>query len=118
MSDGWIHVRGLKVATRIGVPDEERSEPQTLELNLAMRPVRSFGEMEDEVDRTIDYHAVSLAVEALAAKGERRLVETLADEVAELVLGRFGAAAVRVEIRKFILPQTDWVGVSLERERA
>ena len=116
MSAGWIHVRGLRVMTSIGVPVEERAEPQELHLDLSMRPSRAFGEMRDEVDRTIDYHAVSLAVEALAGKGERKLIETLADEVADLVLRDFGAVSVRVEIRKFILPQTEWVGVSIEKE--
>jgi dihydroneopterin aldolase len=118
MNAGWIHVRGLEVSTRIGVPDEERAEPQVLKVDLDMRPAATFGGMDDEVGRTIDYHAVSLAVEALAASGERKLVETLADEIADLVLGEFGAAAVRVEIRKFILPQTEWVGVSLGKERS
>ncbi|GAA5482981.1 dihydroneopterin aldolase [Haloferula sargassicola] len=118
MSAAWIHVRGLEVSTRIGVPDEERAQPQALKVDLDMKPAASFSEMADEVARTIDYHAVSLAVEKLAAAGERKLVETLADEIADLVLGEFGAVVVRVKIRKFILPQTEWVGVSVEKERS
>ncbi|MBB5351768.1 dihydroneopterin aldolase [Haloferula luteola] len=117
MSNGWIHVRGLEVTTRIGVPDEERATPQLLKVDLSMKPACGFDEMADEVAATLDYHAISLAVADLAGRGERRLVETLADDIAELVLGSFGATTVKVEIRKFILPQTEWVGVSLEKNR-
>jgi hypothetical protein len=31
------------------------------------------------------------------------------------VLGEFEVSKIRVEIEKFILPETDWVGVILER---
>lgn len=117
MNAAWIHVRGLEIFTRIGVPDEERAGSQMLKVDLDMRPATDFADMAEDVGRTIDYHAVSLAVEKLAAEGERKLVETLADEIADLVLDSFGAVAVKVRIRKFILPQTEWVGVSLERER-
>ncbi len=110
-----IHVRGLEVETRIGVPDEERASPQRLKIDLEMEPAVDFGGMEDEVDRTIDYHRASVAVRELAATGERKLVETLASEIADLMIGRFGAVRVRIRIRKYILPWTEWVGVELER---
>ncbi|MCU0795036.1 MAG: dihydroneopterin aldolase [Akkermansiaceae bacterium] len=115
MNEGWIHVRGLKVETRIGVPDDERARPQELLLDISMRPPVDFSGMADGIEKTLDYHAACLAIADLAATGERKLVETLADETADLLLGRFGAVEVRVEIRKFILPQTEWVGVSLRK---
>ncbi|MFM2241971.1 MAG: hypothetical protein RLZ97_826 [Verrucomicrobiota bacterium] len=115
MSEGWIHVKGLRVSTRIGVPDEERAQPQELLMDLSMRPPAAFADMRDGIDRTLDYHAACLAVVALAGEGERKLVETLADETADLLLEKFGAVEVVVEIRKFILPQTEWVGVSLRK---
>lgn len=117
MSGGMIHIRGLKVRTRIGVPAEERAEWQELRVDVEMTPERSFAEMGDEISATIDYHAVCVEIEALAAAGERRLIETLADEIAGLVIGRHRALRVSVEIRKFILPQTEWVAVRLCRER-
>lgn len=110
-----IHVRGLEIETRIGVPDEERAAAQKLRVDLEMVPALDFGAMSDGVDRTIDYHRVSLAVQELAGRGERKLIETLAAEIADLVLDGFGATRVRVRIRKFILPDTEWVGVEMER---
>jgi len=117
MSEGRVIIRGLEVSTRIGVPDGERAVEQKLLVDLEMTPALAFAAMDDGIDATIDYHAVALEVTRLAARGERRLVETLADEIASLVLEQHGASAVDVTLRKFILPQTEWVGVRLRRDR-
>ncbi len=111
-----IHIRGLEIETRIGVPDEERATAQCLKVDIEMTPTDRFESMGDEVQRTIDYHRVCLEVRRLAGLGERRLVETLAAEIAELVIRDFGALRVRVRLRKFILPGTEWVGVECVRE--
>ena len=54
-------------------------------------------------------------VRELAAEKERQLIETLAQDIATAVLGEFEVGKVRIEIEKFILPETDWVGVIIER---
>lgn len=115
MNDDFIRIRGLKLATCIGVPDDERSEEQELLVDLEIVPPCSFAGMDDAIEATVDYQAVCERLVELAAEGERCLIETLADEMASVVLAEFGARRVRVEIRKFILPQTEWVGVVCER---
>lgn len=112
-----IHVRGLEIETRIGVPDDERAAPQTLKVDLEITPPLDFDAMDDEVGRTIDYHRVCVEIRRLAATGERRLIETLAAQIATLVVRDFGALQVRVSLRKFILPETEWVGVECLRRR-
>ena len=72
--------------------------------------------MNDSIETTVDYRAVCVAVEELAGKGQRRLIETLADDIADLVLEDPAAKRVKVELRKFILPQTEWVAVVVEKE--
>lgn len=108
-----IVIRGLRLTCRIGVPDEERAKPQTLRAHLIME-VERFPE-EDEIEGTVDYKAVADRVMALAGEGERKLIETLAREIAGMVLREFAVSMVRVEIEKKILPETDWVGVVIER---
>lgn len=112
MSD-QILIRGLRVTTRIGVPREERATPQSLRVHLVM-DVADFPKR-DDIDGTVDYKAVADRVRFLAGKGERQLIETLAQEIAETVLTDFPVQKVRVELEKFILPETDWVGVVIER---
>ncbi|MFC7335699.1 dihydroneopterin aldolase [Haloferula chungangensis] len=115
MNEGVIRISGLKVRTRIGVPDEERADWQDLLVDVEMHPKAAFSKMNDEISATVDYHAVCLEIEELAETGSRHLIETLADEIADLVLSRHSAKAVTVKIRKFILPQTEWVGVELRK---
>ncbi len=110
---GLVLVHGLRVASRIGVGMDERSATQELLVDLALVPPSGVGGLGDDLARTIDYDAVARAVGELASGGERRLVETLAEEIVRLVRRGFGAAGARVRIRKFAVPGTEWVGVTL-----
>ena len=112
-----IEIRRLRVATWIGVPDEERADPQDLLVSVRMEPSQGFAGLGDDVARTVDYHAVALDVEALAASRPRRLVETLAVEIADALLGAYPLSRVQVTVEKFILPQTECVAVQVERSR-
>lgn len=111
-----IHIEGLELSAFIGVPDEERAAAQRLTVSLRLEPVGDFTALADEIGSTVDYHAVCDAVKALSLARPRRLIETLAGEIAALVLGRFAVRAVEVELRKYILPDTAHVAVSLRRE--
>lgn len=110
-----IEIRRLQVATLIGVPDEERAASQTLLVTVRMTPSQSFDGLADEISRTVDYHAVSLEIEALAAARPRRLIETLALEIANQLLENYPVAHVAITIEKHILPNTECVAVHLER---
>ncbi|MFT4177137.1 MAG: dihydroneopterin aldolase [Luteolibacter sp.] len=110
-----IELRRLRVSTHIGVPDEERSEPQILLVTLLMTPSQDFGGLEDDIARTVDYYAVSLEIEALAAERPRRLIETLAVEIADHLLKHHPLRQVKVTIEKHILPNTECVAVHVER---
>jgi len=110
-----IIVRGLRLKCLIGVPDEERQERQELRAHLTME-VPDFPS-NDELEGTVDYQAVSEQVCKLAGQGERKLIETLAQDIAKYVLDHFSVNSIRVELEKFILPETDWVGVVIERNR-
>lgn len=116
MNKNEIWIRGLNLPVRIGVPDEERSAWQVLTADVGMAIEAAFEEMEDDISKTINYEAVANRLKALAAERERRLIETLAAEIAEVVLREFGARGVTVELRKRILPGVDHVAVRLVRQ--
>ncbi len=112
-----IEINGLRVASRIGAGEDERGRAQSLEISIAMTPARSLDGVGDVLERTVDYQRVAGRVRDHAATGERRLIETLAEEVAELVLTEFEVAAVRVRVDKFVLPDTRGVAVVINRRR-
>jgi 7,8-dihydroneopterin aldolase/epimerase/oxygenase len=108
-----IVIRGLQLSCHIGVPPEERAEAQSLRAHLTL-DVAPFPK-EDRIDGTVDYKVVSDQVRKLAGEGERQLIETLAQEIATFILASYPVLHVRVELEKFILPETDWVGVIINR---
>lgn len=112
---GQIHLENLRVSTVVGVPDEERAAAQEVAVCVTMTPAQALAGLGDAIGRTVDYFAVSERVAAVAAEGERKLIETLAEDVAAAVLREFALEAVAVEVRKFILPNADFVSVRLER---
>jgi dihydroneopterin aldolase len=113
-----IEIRRLRVQAHIGVPDEERAEAQTLLITVRMVPGQGFAGLADEISRTIDYHAVALEIQALTAARPRRLIETLAEEIADQLLAAHPLFSVAVSIEKHILPDTECVAVHIERRRA
>lgn len=112
-----IEIRRLQIRTHIGVPDEERAAPQTLWLTVRMVPAQGFDGLADEIARTIDYYTVSLGLQSLAAARPRHLIETLAVETADWLLGNHPLQSVAITIEKHILPDTECVAVHLERAR-
>ena len=115
-----IWLRGIDCRCRVGVPDEEREDPQSLLIDLGLELDLSDAGWNDEVRLTADYAAVEQAVLKLAEKGERRLVEALAKRVAELVLKsqpKVMAVTVVVAKKPAAMPRTREVAVEIRRER-
>lgn len=112
-----IEIRRLRVLTCIGVPDEERAALQELRVSVVLTAATPFAEMDDEIGKTLDYAALAVGIQALAAARPRRLIETLASDIADHVLASPAAAAVEVTVEKFILPDTECVAVRLHRDR-
>jgi 7,8-dihydroneopterin aldolase/epimerase/oxygenase len=115
MSD-LIRVVDLEVFAHIGVPDEERRERQRLLISLEMS-TDSFSHAAgtDNLAWTINYADVVERVKALTAKRARKLLETLVEEIAIDLLKAFPIKKITVEIKKFILPDAQYVSVKIER---
>ena len=113
-----ILVSGLELSAHIGVPDSERAEPQRLTLEITLFPDCNFSVLGDELFRTVDYFDLTRRVKRLTAERPRKLIETLASDIAEYILAEFAVSEVHLELRKYILPDTAFVAVRLLRKRA
>ncbi len=113
-----IEIRRLEVEALIGVPDEERASPQKLWISVWMEPSQGFRGIQDEIGNTVDYHAVSRSIAKLVAGKPRNLIETLATDTAEFLLGHYPLKSVVIKVEKKILPDADFVAVTIRRERA
>lgn len=113
-----IQIRDLRVETLIGIYKRERHVAQTVSIDLEIGLPGTAVFKSDKVADTIDYEQVALRIRALAADGHHRLVETLAERIARLLLEEFGAPWVKVSVAKIgILANAKFVGVTLERKR-
>ena len=113
-----IHLANVLLSARIGVPEEERVQPQPLGLFLTLHLEGRCESFADDIARTTNYAAVRETALAVAARHPRRLLETLAADLAAGVLAEHPAVAeVGVELRKWVLPETDFVAVRLSRRR-
>ena len=117
MSDR-ILIADLELLARIGITAEERHSPQRLTVSLTLHPRRAFSGLDDKIGNTVDYARVCASIRSLAAQGSRNLVETLAEEIAGMLLSDFAVKCVEIELRKYILPETAFVAVKIHREAA
>jgi dihydroneopterin aldolase len=117
MAPDEIRIAGLELRACVGVTDVERQTPQRLTVSLVLEPIRGFDGLNDDLAQTVNYSAVCRMVRALAGERPRRLIETLAREIAEAVLAQFACASAGVELRKYVLPDTEYVAVRLVRRR-
>ncbi len=112
-----ITITDLEVFYRVGVPDAERAQPQRLLLTLELDVDFAAAAAGDDLTRTVDYFALSRRLLTLGEGRSWKLIETLAVDIATLTLADFGARAIAVEVKKFILPETRHVSVRVKRHR-
>ncbi|HKQ25503.1 MAG TPA: dihydroneopterin aldolase [Burkholderiales bacterium] len=113
-----IFVRDIKLETLIGAFEHERRQPRTLQVNIDIGRHGIRACKTDQLADTIDYAAVVGAVREVFASHRFHLLEPLADTLAELMLSRFEAQWVQVEISKIdVVPNARDVGVRIERRR-
>lgn len=113
-----VFLRGLRVDAVIGVYQWERRIRQTLRLDLELGTDVAAAAVNDDIRDALDYYAVSVQVRQFVEASEFRLVETLAERVAAMVLAEFPVAWLRLTVSKpGAIRDCDSVGVSIERRR-
>jgi len=110
-----IHIHDLEVSYRVGVPDEERAQPQRLlldlQLHLDFRPAAA----DDDLTKTINYFAVTQRLLKFGENREWRLIEKLAEDISSTILSEFRPTRIRVEVKKFIIPEASYISVIITR---
>lgn len=112
-----IFLTGVRLATNLGVPDEERRLAQTVEVSVVLVPAGGCPGVGDDLRNTVDYAAVWNRLREVAGERPRKLVETLANEMAEALLREFPVTEIGIEIRKAILPGVESAGVRIWRRQ-
>jgi dihydroneopterin aldolase len=117
-SPDQVCVEQLEVSARVGITDGERAQPQRLSVSLTMYPRRPLVDLGDDIRNTIDYSEVCAETREFVRNRTDKLIETLADRLAEHLLQRFAIKRITIEIRKFVVPDAKFVAVTLTRVAA
>jgi dihydroneopterin aldolase len=111
-----VYINDLKIETVIGIYDWERQVRQTISLDLEMgTDIRKAAET-DDIQFALNYKAVSMRIIDFIGGSEFLLVETMAEQVAEIIRQEFNVSWLRLRIGKprAVLGARD-VGVVIER---
>ncbi|OVE80301.1 hypothetical protein BVY02_00770 [bacterium J17] len=113
-----ILINNLTIHSKIGCSIEERDFPQRLEFDLAIELDLKPSALSRKVEDTVCYHTVKDQLIEFVGKGEWILVEELAEEICKFLMEEHPLIeGIKMQIRKFVVPNTDWVGVKIYRER-
>ena len=113
-----VYIRNLLFDAIIGVLPEERTTPQPVCINLQVTVDTSTAAASRRLEDTLDYAALAEDVQALTIDSQCLLVETLAEQIAALVLASPHAQAVVVDVMKpNALSQAEGVGVRISRNK-
>jgi dihydroneopterin aldolase len=121
-----MFVRDLVLSASIGVYPHEHAAPQRVRINVDLgveddgaRPLSRTPIGRDELARVVDYEKIANAVRAIVASGHVRLVETLAERIAEACLVDHRVLFTRVRVEKLdIFADATSAGVEIERRRS
>lgn len=111
-----IFLHDLRIDTVIGIWEWERKIRQTVSIDLEMSADIRKAAATDSVEDTLNYKLVAKRLQQFVGESGFQLVETLAEKIADIVLGEFDVAWVRVRVNKpgAIRGARD-VGVIIER---
>jgi FolB domain-containing protein len=113
-----IVIQDLEVFYCVGVPDQERALPQRLLLTVELEHDFTLAAQADDVEKTIDYAHLSRRLLGFGDDRHWKLIETLALDLAAMILREFRPERVAVEVKKFVLPEARWVSVRARRPAA
>ncbi|HEV3473800.1 MAG TPA: dihydroneopterin aldolase [Actinomycetota bacterium] len=91
-----LRIDGIRAEGRHGAREGERDAPQPFTVDLEIE----VNAVDDELDTTADYREVVTTVRELIEKESHRIIETLAERIAQTVAGMSGVRACRARIHK------------------
>jgi dihydroneopterin aldolase len=103
-----------------GLSGEERELGGRLSVDVELHRDLTDAARHDDIAHTVDYRRVYQVVERVVVENRFKLLESLAEAVAEKLLLQLPVEVAVVRVRKTSPPlhgHLDWVGVEVRRER-
>lgn len=114
-----VFVRNLVLPALIGIFPHELDTPQPLRVNVDLAVRDSAPDGHASITDIVRYDNVAGQVKAIIAAGHVRLMETLAERIAQACLEDKRVLAVRVVLEKLeAFAEAESVGIAIERHRS
>lgn len=111
-----IFIEDLQIEAIIGIYEWERTMRQIVSLDIEMATDIRLAAASDRVEDTINYKKISKRLIQFVSESEYQLVETLAEQVAVLLMREFAISWLRLKLSKpGALRNSRNVGVLIER---
>jgi dihydroneopterin aldolase len=121
MASDILKLKNMTFHAYHGVWDEEREIGQRFEVDVELKIDARAAAQTDRLRDTVDLYAVFEAVEKVISNGKCRLLETMAEKVANQILEKFNVEEVLVRVRKPHAPIRgiqDGIEVEINRTRS
>lgn len=111
-----IFLGGLEIETIIGIYDWERTQKQTVVLDIEMAFDISKAAETDDINYALDYKTVSKRIISFVEASEYYLVERLIEEIAKLIRDEFNVPWLKITLnKKGAIRGASDVGIIIER---
>ncbi len=113
-----IFVRDYVTDAEIGVWDHEKDTRQKVRINVDLSVQESNQHHEDQLQNVVCYNDIVNNIQGILNKGHINLVETLAENIADMALVDEQVIGVRVKVEKLeAVEGAASVGVEIERHK-
>ena len=111
-----VFIRDLMLPCSIGVHRHEKNAEQRVRINLDLAVSEGDRPINDDIRNVICYEGLAEGIGEIVSRGHINLVETLAENIADMCLRDRRVQSARVRIEKLdILDGAESVGVEIER---
>jgi dihydroneopterin aldolase len=113
-----IYLQDLRIDTIVGIWDWERKIRQTVSIDLRMAADIRKAAANDDIESTLNYKLVAKRVQQFVEDAEFKLVETMAEKIAAMILEEFDMPWIEVTVSKpRAIRNAENVGVNIRREK-
>jgi dihydroneopterin aldolase len=111
-----LYISGLEIDTIIGIHDWEQNIKQTLVIDIEIACEITQAAETDDISKACDYAAISEHVTRFVESNHFQLIETVAEQTAQLILREFKVPRVKLCISKpGAVGNAQNVGIRIER---
>ena len=111
-----VHIKNLEVEAIIGIFQWEREVKQIISVDIEMDFDNKKAASSDDISDALDYKKVGKRVSAYIQGSKAKLVESLAEKVAKIILKEFPVSRLVLTLSKpGALRGSESVGISITR---